>query len=52
MFTTPPPDAKVVAPVESNVVNTAVDGEFAPIAVPSIAPPLISAELLMAFNWV
>ena len=48
-LTTPPPDAKVVAPEDVNVVNEPVEAEFAPIVVPSIAPPSIFAEELIAF---
>ena len=48
-LTTPPPDAKVVAPDDVNVVNTPVEAEVAPIVVPSIVPPSIFAEELIAF---
>ena len=46
-LTTPPPVASDVAPDEDKVVNAPVDAEVAPIVVPSIAPPFISAEELI-----
>ena len=48
-LTTPPPVASDVVPEEDKVVNAPVDAEVAPIVVPSIAPPSIFAEELIAF---
>ena len=48
-LTAPPPVANEVAPDDVNVVNEPVEAEFAPIVVPSIAPPSIFAEELIAF---
>ena len=50
-LTTPPPVASDVAPDEDKVVNAPVDAEVAPIVVPSIAPPFISAEELIPSIW-
>ena len=43
-----PPVASVVAPDDVNVVNAPVDAEAAPMVVPSIAPPSIFVEELIA----
>ena len=44
-----PPVASDVAPDDVNVVNAPVDADVAPIVVPSIAPPSILVEELIAF---
>ena len=39
----------MVSPDDVNVVNAPVDADVAPIVVPSIAPPFMSAEEVIAF---
>ena len=44
MLSLPPPlPSMLISPLAVKFVNTAVDAELAPIAVPSMAPPLMSA---------